>query len=430
MKKLQRNSVTNTSFTTNPYDPLEKNPELQFSLEEVVQKYYNDHHNKGEFGVGDITKYNDIHREDIIGFDKNLPVSADDSKLMKSIVYHYLRTTGHGNFAEEFRTEFSLDKDDDWNNPPPKISMEDAVKKYLDDHDHDTTRDGWNLINFKKSSKSSTLSPQATSYLKEGRNRKKSIQKLKKVKEHKFRNPRNHFSAEEDELILEALKRVPSGGKLSSSALKELRITLNRDRKSIVVRIWKLENGSPENRVRTFSLEEDKIIVDEAIKCLKQCKHLELVELDRNVILRLKEDFKRTDQSIMERWYARMKVWLLQYYNKTLNLEIKPILANAIADNFESRDEIDWEFLTTFPEFIGHSAKSLKIPYNNVMSSFKNWFPDRVDATTRELATFASSSWKPRGPSKTTKIRQMEVIEYFEEQVKRHNIEHFMKSKI
>ena len=152
--------------------------------------------------------------------------------------------------------------------------------------------------------------------------------------------------------------------------------------------------------------------------------------MESNVILRLKEDFKRTDQSIMERWYARMKVWLLQYYNKTLNLEIKPILANAIADNFESRDEIDWEFLTTFPEFIGHSAKSLKIPYNNVMSSFKNWFPDKVDATNRELATFVSSSWKPRGPSKTTKIRQMEVIEYFEEQVKRHNIEHFIKRKI
>ena len=64
------------------------------------------------------------------------------------------------------------------------------------------------------------------------------------------------------------------------------------------------------------------------------------------------------------------------------------------------------------------------------MSSFKKWFPDKVDATTRELASFAYTSWKPRGSLKATMIRQMEVIEYFEEQVKRHNIKHFIKRKI
>ena len=127
---------------------------------------------------------------------------------------------------------------------------------------------------------------------------------------------------------------------------------------------------------------------------------MKLVELDRTVILRLMESFKRRDRTIEGRWCERMKVWLLQYYNKTLNLEIKPMLANAIADNFESREAIDWNFLTTLTEFVEHSVISLKNQYNNLMITFKTQFPDKLDATVKELATFATTSYKPKKVSK------------------------------
>ena len=35
------------------------------------------------------------------------------------------------------------------------------------------------------------------------------------------------------------------------------------------------------------------------------------------------------------------------------------MLANVIADNFDSRDNIDWEMLTKYPEFSGYSNKNL-----------------------------------------------------------------------
>ena len=108
-------------FIYNPYDPLEKNPELKFSLEEVVQKYFDDHADKSE--VEDSRKYkNDLDPD-------------DDSKLLNSIVYHYLKKIGQGKFAEKFRRKYCFDKDDDCNNNTSKISMEDVVMKYFDDHD-------------------------------------------------------------------------------------------------------------------------------------------------------------------------------------------------------------------------------------------------------------------------------------------------------
>ena len=43
------------------------------------------------------------------------------------------------NFAEKFKKEFRLDKDDNWNNNVSKISVEDVEKKYLDDCGTTTT---------------------------------------------------------------------------------------------------------------------------------------------------------------------------------------------------------------------------------------------------------------------------------------------------
>ena len=102
------------------------------------------------------------------------------------------------------------------------------------------------------------------------------------------------------------------------------------------------------------------------------------------------------------------------------------MLANAIADNFQSREIIDWEFLRTFPEFVGHTKNSLKNQYNNIMLSYKKRFTDKLDATVQEIATYATISYKPNKLTIQLETRQQEIIEYFEEQVRLHNIKDFI----
>ena len=476
-------------FIYNPYDPLEKNPELKFSLEEVVKKYFDDHNDESDVGGFNENK-------DKVKPEKRITVTPqpvvddydDDSKLLNSIVYHFLLRTGHSNFAEEFRTELCLDKDDDWNNNISETSVEDVVRKYLHDQGLNDNSDESNPRKYKdkiepshrdsilsqiENDDSKLLNSIVYHYLKttghgnvaeefraefcfgldlentvlkismedvvkkySDDHNKDCIIDVKKNKGHKnrqksdqrikFRNKVNRFSAEEDKILLKALKSIPPGEKVSSSVLKDLRIRLNRDRKSVVMRLWKLEKGRPERTVRKFSLEEDKIIIDESIQYLKQCKYLKLIEFERDVVVRLAASFKRRDTTVISRWYEKIKVWLLQYYNKTLNLEIRPMLANAIADNFQSREIIDWEFLRTFPEFVGHTKNSLKNQYNNIMLSYKKRFTDKLDATVQEIATYATISYKPNKLTIQLETRQQEIIEYFEEQVRLHNIKDFI----
>merc|ERR1711862_557448 len=93
-----------------------------------------------------------------------------------------------------------------------------------------------------------------------------------------------------------------------------------------------------------------KCLIDEAIQHLKEGKSLRMVHFQNNSrcqVISLK--LGRSFYSVCDRWNNKIKIWLLQYFNKTLNLEIRPVLANAVADNFESIEAIDWTFLTYIP---------------------------------------------------------------------------------
>ena len=97
-----------------------------------------------------------------------------------------------------------------------------------------------------------------------------------------------------------------------------------------------------------------------------------LVAFLQNTILpnskELATRLNRNAWSIEQRWINQIKIWLLQYYKKTLNLEIRPMLANLLANHFQSYEDIDWKFVVTFPEFSGHTEGSLRMLKRSDMS--------------------------------------------------------------
>ena len=74
----------------------------------------------------------------------------------------------------------------------------------------------------------------------------------------------------------------------------------------------------------------------------------------------LSQDLKRNAQNISRRWECNLKVWLLGYYSKTLNLEVRLMLANLLSEKFETVLSIDWDQVMVYKEFSGHTESSLR----------------------------------------------------------------------
>jgi len=151
----------------------------------------------------------------------------------------------------------------------------------------------------------------------------------------KSRPPMRLFSNDEDEILLEALQSLSSAEAVSPTKVRELmKLTNNRTRESIKERLKKLQRGTTRKEKKEFSLQEDKLIIDEALNSLAvECSTLDATYLSKKVMYDIGKSFNRDMRSIRDRW-STIRTWLLQYYKKTLNLEIRPMLANALADNF------------------------------------------------------------------------------------------------
>ena len=102
------------------------------------------------------------------------------------------------------------------------------------------------------------------------------------------------------------------------------------------------------------------------------------------------------------------------------------MLANAVADNFESLQAVDWNFLTNIPEFLGHTEDSLRKQYNNIYKICVKRFPYEPRPSVQRIKTFVKENYKFKNVSKIVETRQQELIEYFEEQVRIHNIKDFL----
>ena len=228
---------------------------------------------------------------------------------------------------------------------------------------------------------------------------------------------RTHFSSAEDKILLESVQDIVENEKVEWKTVKELSKVLNRSKDSVAKRIDILRGiGKKKRTVHQFSREEDFIIIDKAVDEMRNGKML------REIFLKdskdLADTLKRVRHSIYNRWNAHIKAWLLQHRHKTLNLDIKPMLANVLADNFPSVDKIDWNLVFTHPEFLGHTEESLKLQYQQLIKYVCDHLKvSQPEVTLKSIAEFAVERYKPRKIAKNEQ-RQLELINYFEEQVK------------
>ena len=173
-----------------------------------------------------------------------------------------------------------------------------------------------------------------------------------------------------------------------------------------------------------FCLEEDMVLIDSAINDLLTGKLLKEAQIN---VRQNAELLQRSRTSVHNRWEAKIRSWILQYYAKTLNLQIKPMLANVLAENFESLETVDWASVLQYPEFSGHTARSLRIAFNHLEKNLCCQTKAKPnDYTLKQIAVFANEKYKPRKLFKRDEKRQNELIQYFEKMVKEKNITNFI----
>ena len=247
-------------------------------------------------------------------------------------------------------------------------------------------------------------------------------------RKHHFNNLTNRkkFSHEEDMIIQKEIEN----GELSFQKKKWLSVKLCRKPNSIerrveILRNMQLSGNASEPTLTRFTLQEDMLIIDEAVEDLKKCKMLKNAKLLNAEDLFLK--LRRTEASVNGRWVKRLKPWLLQYYNKTLNLEIRPMLTQVIADNFDSVSSIDWEYLAKLPEFSGHTPESLAPLFSSAITIIVYHLGiSRTELSLPEIAKLSRNNFENSTVRRVTEKRQQEVIKYFEKLVKQNGIINFI----
>ena len=236
------------------------------------------------------------------------------------------------------------------------------------------------------------------------------------------------FSEHEDHQLLKVLEIFDGERKkIDKVHRKKLVDNLGRDWETIYERLRsaKLQRTGGTIKQAKFSLEEDMLIMDCAMSELLTGKVLKETKIMN--VSHIAESLKRRHSTVQHRWKSTIRTWLLQYYAKTLNFEIRPMLAKVLADNFESIKTVDWASVLEYPEFSGHTAKSLRKAFNCLESILHKKLNVKIsDLSLKQISVFAQENYKPRKLSKKTEKRQQELIAYFENFVKENNITNFI----
>ena len=252
--------------------------------------------------------------------------------------------------------------------------------------------------------------------------KKRAVKEITKERKNRRSCKQNSFSPEEDAVILEAIKN-------DNIVLCEIAKKMGRDPGSVRTRVNKLNStGTSRRRYKTFQINEDCKLIDTALKHLAQCGSLEATTILDSELETLAASLNRTAKSTKNRWELKLKVWLLRYYKKTSNLEIRTMLANVIAENFDSIENIDWKMLTKYPEFSGNTEISLRTIYfsNLIPNAARRMKVDKFLITFRQIAEDAEANYQHATIFKNIEQRKKEVIEYFDSAVNRMNIKDFV----
>ena len=167
------------------------------------------------------------------------------------------------------------------------------------------------------------------------------------------------FLEEEDAIILAAIEE--KRGDIKNINIPSLLKLLNRSHASVEQRIKKLVlTGESGHRLKRFSLEEDMIIMDFVLeKIAKSGKSIENVVKFPSDIIELGPILRRKHQSVFERWKSVLLSTILGFHRKSLNLDIRIMLANYLSDHFQSVISIDWTEVAKQPGFTGNTDLSI-----------------------------------------------------------------------
>merc|ERR1719318_1841659 len=174
------------------------------------------------------------------------------------------------------------------------------------------------------------------------------------------------FKPEEDQVLLDAVEQF--GDQID---FKQIAKDLQRSVSSIRYRVNKLKTGKATKERRTFTIIEDKVILDAVLQHLNG-QPLEMLTLSQSEWNEIGGQIGRDEVSARLRWTFNLRAWILQHYSGTLNLDIRRPLANFLAENFEDRQSIDWALVNTKPEFAGHTENSLRFLFSGLAHYAKN----------------------------------------------------------
>ena len=225
---------------------------------------------------------------------------------------------------------------------------------------------------------------------------------------------RQKYLESEDKILMEAINT----GNLSD--LKALSQKLNRDCGSLMNRIKKLSRSNLENKIvhKSFSLEEDKLIIDSVLEKYASNKAKLFLEVVQNPadLSEVSLNLKRVKFSVYDRWMRFIRVTLESFAHKTLDLDVRLMLANFLSDNFSSIPSIDWPTVVSRPEFRGHSEFSLrKIFWSTlVRTAATDLGVSRTQLSLQQVAQHAQSGLKKIRNVKKVKKRQLDLIDYFQ----------------
>jgi len=231
------------------------------------------------------------------------------------------------------------------------------------------------------------------------------------------------FTPEEDEILLNAMK---NGDKINFVQLGK---DLKRKDMSIRNRIEKLKTGKTCRERRLYTLVEDIVVLDAVLKHLDEHQSLEMLNLPYSDWKRVGDLIGSHPRHVTLRWVNHLKPWILQHNSGTLNLDIRRMLANYVADNFKDINSIDWPSVAAKKEFAGHTQASLRNVFFTAIfqETKRNLNAFTEDITLDMVADFANKTFATGGRKvrDTILTRQKEVVAYFECYVKKHCIKSF-----
>jgi len=232
------------------------------------------------------------------------------------------------------------------------------------------------------------------------------------------------FSCEEDQIILNAIEMF--GDKINFAQLGK---DLQRTWSSLKHAVRRLKAGKKKTNKKTkFTLSEDLMILDVVLKNLGE-ESLETLNLNINEWREFGAQIGREEKSTRMRWNKYLKVWILQHFAGTLNLDLRRPLANYLAENFSDINSVDWHSVIKKPEFAGHTTNSLRAYFSNIFKHAKGCLQrDGEDVSLVMIAEFANTKYAAGARKVLDKDlkRQQEIIDYFKCYVKTNCITNFL----